>query len=232
VSTRSLEEPYNCLEYTDITRYHKVAVQHLVVEGCRFRITCEELLSQQSTKPGCRSPPDMFIPSHPVQPITANLQCTSAVAPQAVSRDSYQNTPNMRLSLAASAPDVLQQTIPLRQSVQGIVALAHGSYKSAEGVDLALAGESAVLVNLANGDLDGRMVLGLDNAVGGTALAGDVTAKTVGSASLPTLRGASRWSHFELWRDVQVDEFSLIVFHLGEFFACEFSRSLVVSVRM
>jgi hypothetical protein len=138
----------------------------------------------------------------------------------------------MRLSLAASAPDVLQQTIPLRQSVQGIVALAHGSYKSAEGVDLALAGESAVLVNLANGDLDGRMVLGLDNAVGGTALAGDVTAKTVGSASLPTLRGASRWSHFELWRDVQVDEFSLIVFHLGEFFACEFSRSLVVSVRM
>lgn len=137
----------------------------------------------------------------------------------------------MRLSLAASAPDVLQQSIPLRQSVQGIVALAHGSHKSAQGVDLALAGESAVLVNLANGDLDGRMVLGLDDAVGGAALAGDVTAQTVRSASIPTSRGISRVA-FQLWRDVQVDEFSLIVFHFGEFFAGEFSRSLVGSVRV
>jgi hypothetical protein len=83
----------------------------------------------------------------------------------------------MQLSLAASAPDILQQAITLRQSVQGIVALAHSPYEAAQGVDLALACESAVLVNLSNGDLDGCVVLGLDNAVGGAALAGDVTVK-------------------------------------------------------
>jgi hypothetical protein len=83
----------------------------------------------------------------------------------------------MHLSLTASAPDILQQTISLRQSVQGIVALAHCSYKAAKGVDLALACVSAVLVNLADGDLDRCVVLGLDDAVGGAALAGDVTRK-------------------------------------------------------
>jgi hypothetical protein len=83
----------------------------------------------------------------------------------------------MQLSLAASAPDILQQTITLRQSVQGIVALAHSPYETAQSVDLALACESAVLVNLSNRYLDGCVVLGLDNAVGGAALAGDVTVK-------------------------------------------------------
>ena len=39
---------------------------------------------------------------------------------------------------------------------------------------LALDG-TAVLVDLGDGDLDGRMVLGLDDAVGGAALARDVT---------------------------------------------------------
>lgn len=33
---------------------------------------------------------------------------------------------------------------------------------------------SAVLVNLGDRDLDGSVVLGLDDTVGGTALAGDV----------------------------------------------------------
>lgn len=83
----------------------------------------------------------------------------------------------MQLSLAASAPDILQKAITLRQSVQGIVALAHSPYESAQSIDLALACESAVLINLAHGDLDGCVVLGLDNAVGGAALAGDVTVK-------------------------------------------------------
>lgn len=40
---------------------------------------------------------------------------------------------------------------------------------------MALACESTVLVNLSDGDLDGCVVLGLDDAVGGAALAGDVT---------------------------------------------------------
>lgn len=42
---------------------------------------------------------------------------------------------------------------------------------------LALDG-TAVLVNLGDGDLDGSVVLGLDDAVGGAALAGDVAIET------------------------------------------------------
>ena len=135
----------------------------------------------------------------------------------------------MQLSLAASAPDVLQQTIPLRQSVEGIVALAHGSHEAAQGVDLALACESAVLINLANRDLDRCVVLCLDNAVGGAALAGDVTVKTIEiSFNSYSSRGISSQWDFGSGTDVQVDEFSLVVFHLGGFFACGFLRSLVV----
>jgi hypothetical protein len=43
-------------------------------------------------------------------------------------------------------------------------------------VVLALDG-TAVLVNLGDGELDGSVVLGLDDAVGGAALARDVTEK-------------------------------------------------------
>ena len=40
---------------------------------------------------------------------------------------------------------------------------------------MVLAGDlTAVLVNLSDGDLDGGVVLGLDDAVGGRALPGDV----------------------------------------------------------
>jgi hypothetical protein len=80
----------------------------------------------------------------------------------------------MHLSLKASTPDILQQTIPLRQSVQGIIALAHRSYETAKCVNLVLARKSAVLINLCYGDLNRCVVLGLDNAVGCAALAGDV----------------------------------------------------------
>lgn len=120
----------------------------------------------------------MFICSIPTQPITANLyRRISRGSLRDCDQTPYQNTPNMHLSLAASAPDILQQTITLRQSVQGVVALAHGPHESAQCVHLALACESAVLINLADGDLNGCVVLGLDDAVGSTALAGDVTAK-------------------------------------------------------
>jgi len=83
--------------------------------------------------------------------------------------------PNVRLSLQTSAPYVLQQTISLRQSVQGIVALTHRSYKAAEGINLRLACESTILINFPNGDLHGCVVLGFDDAVRGAALAGYVT---------------------------------------------------------
>lgn len=78
----------------------------------------------------------------------------------------------MRLSLGG--PDVLEETVTLSEAVQRVVALATGADETAQGVDLALIGETAVLVNLADGDLDGGVVVGLDDAVGGAALAGDV----------------------------------------------------------
>ena len=63
----------------------------------------------------------------------------------------------------------------MREPVEGVVALANSTDEAAEGVDdvLALDG-TAVVVNLGDRDLDGSVVLGLDDAVGGTALAGDV----------------------------------------------------------
>lgn len=78
-------------------------------------------------------------------------------------------------SLSLTAPDVLEETIALGQSVHRIVALAHCADEAAEGVDVVLAGDgAAVLVDLGHGDLDGAVVLGLNDPVGGAALAGDV----------------------------------------------------------
>lgn len=80
-----------------------------------------------------------------------------------------------RRNLSLGAPDALQQTVSLRQSVQGVIALAHGTDEAAQGVDVVLAGDrAAVLVDLGDGNLDGTVVLGLDDPVGGAALAGDV----------------------------------------------------------
>lgn len=78
-------------------------------------------------------------------------------------------------NLSGSAPHVLQETIFLCKSVHRIVALAHGTDEAAKGVDLVLASGTAVLVDLGDGKLDGGVVLGLDDAVGGRALAWDVT---------------------------------------------------------
>lgn len=192
-------------------------------------VTCVELLSQHSAKPGRRSQQDMFIHSHPAQPITANLLSILARASQSRLQEFVPEHPQMQLSLAASAPHILQQTIPLRQPVQRVVALTHGSHESAECVNLALACESTILINLANGDLDGCMILGLDNAVGGTALSGDVTGKiTAVSFKFLFFEGYANASPFTYWRDVQVDEFTLVVFHLGGFCAYEIVRSPVV----
>lgn len=76
--------------------------------------------------------------------------------------------------LTRRGPDVLQQTVPLSKPIQGVVALAHGPNKTTQSIGDVLAGVAAGLVNLPNGDLNRRMVLGLDDAVGGTALARDV----------------------------------------------------------
>lgn len=76
--------------------------------------------------------------------------------------------------LSACAPDVLQESIPLSQTVQAVITLAHSSYESGESIDLVFTGVSAVLINLSDADLDGSVVLGLNDTVGGTALAWDV----------------------------------------------------------
>lgn len=78
-------------------------------------------------------------------------------------------------NLSLSAPDALDEAVTLGQSVQSIVGLAHGTDETAESVDVVLARDGAArLVNLGDGDLDGSVVLSLDDAVGGRALAGDV----------------------------------------------------------
>lgn len=81
-------------------------------------------------------------------------------------------------NLSLGAPDALHQAVALGEAVQGIVALAHGADEAAQSVDLVLAGDgTAVLVNLGDGNLNGAVVLGLDDAVGSAALARDVAVK-------------------------------------------------------
>ncbi|KAM6532234.1 hypothetical protein FSOLCH5_001663 [Fusarium solani] len=102
------------------------------------------------------------------------------------------------LALSLSAPDVLEEAISLGQSVEGVVALAHRSDETAEGVGVVLALDgTAVLVDLGNRDLDGAVVLGLDDAVGGAALAGDVTGDATSvwdcSPMRPSADGVLSW---------------------------------------
>jgi hypothetical protein len=87
-----------------------------------------------------------------------------------------QTSPGDQTNLTDGVPDGLEESVALSQPVHSIVALAHGADKAAEGVDVVLALDgTAVLVDLGDGELDGSVVLGLDDAVGGAALARDVT---------------------------------------------------------
>ena len=75
------------------------------------------------------------------------------------------------LVLSGSGPDILEQTVTLSEAVQRVVALTHRTDETTESVIDGLAGETTSLVNLSDRDLDGRVILGLDDAVGGAALA-------------------------------------------------------------
>jgi len=77
--------------------------------------------------------------------------------------------PQLRITkhLSGSAPDALEEAVLLCKPVHAVVALAHGADETAEGVNLVVTGVAAVLVNLANADLDRSVVLGLDDASGG-----------------------------------------------------------------
>jgi len=91
------------------------------------------------------------------------------------------------LDSSTRVPHILQETVALSQPVQCVVAFAHGPDESAERVRLVLARVSAILVDLADADLDRGVVLGFDDAVGGAALA----------------------------RDIKVNDLTLLVFHDG-----------------
>ena len=78
------------------------------------------------------------------------------------------------LTLAGGSPDVLQVSVTLSEAVEGVITLTTGTDETAQSVGVVLAGVATVLVNLADGDLDGGVVVGLDDAVGGAALAGHV----------------------------------------------------------
>ena len=82
-------------------------------------------------------------------------------------------------SLSLRAPYTLEVTIALCQAVQSIVTLAHGAYKAAQSICVVLARVAAVLVDVGNRDLHRCVVLGLDDAVGGAALAGDVAIQLI-----------------------------------------------------
>jgi hypothetical protein len=91
---------------------------------------------------------------------------------------SYLSAVATPLRLSLTAPDTLEETVSLRKAVHGVVALAHGADEAAEGVDLVVALDgTAVLIDLRDRDLDGAVVLGLDDAVGGAALARDVAVR-------------------------------------------------------
>ena len=63
------------------------------------------------------------------------------------------------------------------ESVKAVVGLAHGANEAGDGVDLVVAGVAAVLVDLADAQLDRGVVLGPDDASGsrleGVSIAAD-----------------------------------------------------------
>lgn len=76
--------------------------------------------------------------------------------------------------LTLGTPDILQESIALRQAVQAVVALATSPNETAKGIRLAFTGIAAILVNFADAKLDRSVVLSLDDTVRRAALAWDV----------------------------------------------------------
>jgi hypothetical protein len=102
------------------------------------------------------------------------------------------------LSRLLSTPNGLQESIPLRQSVQAVVTLSTAAHEAAERVDLVLAGVAAHLVDFADADLDRGMVFGFDDAIGGRTLAGDVAivgkgVEVSGWVAKEGLEGGLKW---------------------------------------
>lgn len=78
-------------------------------------------------------------------------------------------------NLAGVREDVLEDTVSLSKSVQGVVSLTAGADVARKDVSgVVTSNGTAILVNVGNVDLNGSMVLGLDDTVSGRALAGNV----------------------------------------------------------
>lgn len=99
------------------------------------------------------------------------------------------------LSRLLRTPNTLQESIPLRQSVHAVVTLGPRSHESAERIRLVLACVSAVLVDLADGDLHAGVVLGFDDSVGCGAFSGDVavSVRLVCESSCIDVEMRGRW---------------------------------------
>lgn len=87
---------------------------------------------------------------------------------------------------------------------------------------MVLAGDGAAgLVNLGDRDLDGGVVLGLDDAVGGRALAGDVAIRKRRGGSAHGVHSSSPFPSQTIgfkpssihWGCLQIDDLATVVFH-------------------
>lgn len=88
-------------------------------------------------------------------------------------------SPPARSSHLLPTPYALQHSIPLRQSIQRVIALAHGAHKAAQSVYLVFARVPSIFVHFADGDLHRGVVFGFDDAIGGGAFAGNVATADV-----------------------------------------------------
>lgn len=77
--------------------------------------------------------------------------------------------------LSGVRPDVLEDTVLLGQSVERVISLGSRSDVTGQSVgDVVTGNGSASLVDLGDVDLDGGVVISLDDSVSGRALSGNV----------------------------------------------------------
>ena len=94
--------------------------------------------------------------------------------------------------LSGRAPDGLEEAVLLCEPVKAVVGLAHGANEAGDGVDLVVTGVAAVLVNLADAQLDRGVVLGPDDASGSRLVGVSIAAHAPGTfvrRALTHLRG-------------------------------------------
>lgn len=115
-------------------------------------------------------------------------------------------------NLPLGAPDVLEETVTLGETVQRVVALTHGTDETRESVDDVLALDcTAVLIHLGDGNLAGAVVLGSDDPARRRALARDVTR---GRPLLENVCGRYSSKLTAKKIGLQVDDFATVVLHL------------------